>query len=574
MARSKADTVAGKAADQTPRKAPPLTKPQAGKKGQRSISISITAEEIKVCELEMAKSGTITVIQTFTLATPPGCVDDGLVRDINRVSDAITVLLDQHRVGKHKVYFTINSRKIATKEIELPFLKNTALLGDMINANLEEYFPMGNLEDYLTRYTILETFETEGRKTFRIAVYAVLKDLVTSYVELGKALKLPLASIDYQVNSLYHIVQKQNKSGTALMLQIDDEQTHISVLRDQSQLFRRSVPYGMETIVQALAAAQGISESEAAEALRDEAKLDAILDSEALRDLIRDFSSSIVRVVDFYISKNPEVVIEEGRLIGPGSYIAHIEEMMSEVLGIKTKTMEYLAGVAITKVKVNRKAKTPPPDQMTYADLADYLPNIGALIKPLDLKLAEDVAIKKTGIGNGFLVMIAILAAIAAAGASVIFITENIRHEETKRNLEREIASMQSAEDFYRYYLAAGEYMSRLYAYEESTVNDSEALLHLVNTLEEILPEKVRLNDLSITDGKVTFAATSWAGKPGVARFLIELKKQDFIHDIYISNISDTYDEYLNVTSVFNMTFSITIPVEAEIVIGGEETDI
>ena len=61
------------------------------------------------------------------------------------------------------------------------------------------------------------------------------------------------------------------------------------------------------------------------------------------------------------------------------------------------------------------------------------------------------------------------------------------------------------------------------------------------------------------------------SGKEAVADFVIELKKIPYVSDVRVENITDTYDEFSQVTSTFNLSFSISVINDEEAEGGSEE---
>jgi len=546
---------------------------------QKNLSIYITDDLIRITEGK--KTGyNIYVSKALSTPTPAGCFDDGLITDVGKVATAITEVLGKKDMSKSNLYFTVYSRKIAAKEIEMPYMKKLEVIEAMINSSVDDYFPMSNMDDYITRFTVLDTVEREGRKNYSIVVYAVLKDLVSSYMELAKALKMPLASIDYQVNSLYNLVKRQSRQSTALFLQIDDDVTHISIFRGPSQLFRRSVPYGVDTLAGAFASAKEleikearailindkkIDENEASRhktvaALREQKSgvwLDEYLTSDEYQDLMQDYIASITRVINFFISKNSEVVLDNVKVIGTGVRISHLDKTLENVLGLPINMVKRLYNVHIQKEKGLAR--------LTDDDLNDFLPNIGALIHPLNLRLAEEAGFTKGGIGYGLIFFLLALAIAGTGGGTGFVYWQNSNIQRERDFLLRYNESLKNAEDYHNYYLGAQTFVDELIAYDAGTQNDNEALLLLIETLEEVLPSSIRLNELAVDNGKVSFSAISLGGKEAVARFIMELKKQDFIDEIFVSDINDTYDSYgRRILSQFSMVFSISIPEDSE----------
>lgn len=521
---------------------------------QANFSIYITENTIRIAELKKT-GGSIQVISILAVPTPDLSFDDGMITNVENIAHAISDAIGPKK-KKAKLYFTVYSRRIAAKEMNVPYMKNPALISEMINTNLNDYFPMSNLEDYITRFTILNTIEGEmGSKTLNICVYAVLKNLVTSYFELAKALKMPLISIDYQINSLYHLIQWQNRQGVSLILQIDSRVTHVSIFSGTAQIFRRSVPYGVDTIAQTIAASINTDEEKALEILLGEKDsttplLNDHFSSDEYWDLIQDYLSSITRVTEFFMNKNPDITIEKVKVIGSGVKIAHLSEALNKSLGLEVELISSLNSVSI------RKDRKRP--EITSDKLTNFLPNIGAVINPLDLRLPEDASFKKGGIGNGLFIAIAIIAALGVGGAYAFLHWQQAELNREKDALVRAIEILSYADEVHAEYIRAGEYYALLENFGFSTGNENEALLPLILTLEEIMPLGVTISQLQSNEGDINLSVSSANGRLGVARFIIELNKVPWIYNVWVSNISDDYDEDDNIISNFPVSFRIS----------------
>ena len=98
----------------------------ASKAKGKLISIVINNEYIKICEV--TKSGkTITVHKTVTIPTPEACYEDGILENIEALSKAIKVVLDEHRFSSNNVVFSISSPRLATKEVLIPNVKENKI---------------------------------------------------------------------------------------------------------------------------------------------------------------------------------------------------------------------------------------------------------------------------------------------------------------------------------------------------------------------------------------------------------------------------------------------------------------
>lgn len=507
------------------------------------LSVYFTNELARVCEVR--KSGqNVTVLKTFEVPLPSGAVEDGNIIDGEAIAPVLYAAFKNNNIKRDKIAFVIASRRIANKEILLPYLKNQSKIEEIVTANAEDYFPMNNLEDYVIRHTVLDTVENESGKQLSVLVMAFHKEMIEGYYQLASLMKMQVETIDYYGNSVYQLLRKQLTQGTILTLQMDRETTYVSIMKGKAQLFKRPIPYGSDTMIKNLAEYKGMTEEAAEEILTDAQKRTTLLDEEEYSELVRVLSSSISRVVEFHTSRNPQTVIEGVKLLGTGIKFEGFAEALSEELGIEVVTIENLNGV---------KLYNPTKSGLDYKVIVDYIPNLGILFSSLDLKVEEE---KREKGSYTFFYILLVIAAITMIVVSAFFVYIYKNWSEEKEKLQAEVAELECYEAIYLDYLTNQQGYQTIKNYYDSTVNDSEALIRLIYDLERVMPKSVGISTFTLIDGEMTMTCVS-AGKEPVASFAIELKKLPYVSGVWVQNISDTYDEFGQVSSIFNISFHI-----------------
>lgn len=509
------------------------------------LSVYVENEGMRVCEVAKS-SNSVTVKNAFEVPLPAGIVEDGMIQDVEEAAKVLYAALKNNRIKRGKIAFVISSKRIANKEIVIPYMKNLKKVEEIIKANVADYFPMNNLEDYIFRHTILDTFENAEGKHYSILVMAFQKQMIEGYYQLADMMKMPVVTVDYYNNSLYQLLKRQLNQGTVLAIQMDRNSSIISIMKGKTQLFKRSIPYGRENVIRNLAEFRGLTVEEAEDTLLDPRKVDMELTPDEYGEIIKDFSSSVTRVAEFHTSRNPGTTIELAKLMGTGIDLIGFPQVLGRELGIEVTPIKELAGVKIAKKN---------PAGLNYEKVVDYLPCIGSLIQSLDLKVEEEK--KSAGSYTLFYILIA-LSALAVAGTSGYFIYSYTEKEKVKKDLEAQINDMAASEAVYLDYLSNKSNYDLIKNYYDSTVNDSEALYTLLLDLEEMMPKSVGINTFTLNNGAVTMTGIS-SGKEPLADFVIELKRLPYVSNVRVQNISDTYDEFDQVESTFNMSFNISI---------------
>lgn len=515
------------------------------------FTVYITSKRTTICEV--AKKGKmINLYQTFRTDTPKGCVEDGIIIDVPTLAEAIKKALPEKNYQRHKIIFSVSSRRIANKEIAIPYVKNKKTISEIIAAGAQDYFPMSNINDYVYDYTILETFEENEKKQYRISAVAVQKELLASYQELAKELKLGLAAIDYYGNSVFQIIKHQvDAEGSTLVLQMEKDVTQVNILTGKAQAFRRSIPFGERAIVQAVAELKQISEKDASKILHESGKGGSILTGDEYKEVSRDIVSSIIRVLDFHVSRNPDIVIEKAKLFGTGAGIAGLAELLERELNIQVSVPKKLEGIAVKGA-----------DVLMGVDITDYLANLGAAMEPLNLKSEEE---EKESIDKKRIY------AISLAGAAVISLVmvavtlvPYFQLKARKADLEAEIEKIKDVEQIYEEFQKETADYNLVTSYYAMTISRNESLYQMIDDLERTMPESVGITLLDTKEGAVNLAGIA-DGKEAIADFVIVLKRMPYVSDIQVKDVTDVYDELGNATSTFNMSFQLqTIAAKRE----------
>lgn len=510
---------------------------------QNVLSIYITEEEIRICEVKR-KGKNLQVNRVFKGATPKNSVDGGMIVDVEAMAQALQELFAAYAVKKGKLVFTIASKRIANKEVTIPYVKNKKRITEMIQANIQDYFPMGNLSEYIWRYTIVDTVKNEETGHYNIALAAVRRDMIASYYELAAELNMPVDTVDYYGNSIYSIICRQMKEGTALALQIDEDVTHVCIMEGSTQLFRRTVPHGKDALIQALAEKKGISAQDAERILTSGEE--AAVTQEDCRAMISDLVASIARVMDFYTTKNQKVLVEKARLFGAGLRIRGLAQALSQELEIEVEEGLVLDGVVISKKNAYGIA---------MEDLFEYIPNLGAMLASLDLKAEEE---RKKVSGEQMLQGVVIAASLIVIILAGITFYQNYRLRDEKAALDTDNKRLEHAEEVYLAYMNLLQEYNQMEGYYNSTESDAEALHQMVLTLEEVMPRSVGIGSLSVDNGNISITGTA-SGKIPVADFIIELKKIPYVSDVRVSKTVDSNEGNL---TEFEMSFHISIESE------------
>lgn len=473
------------------------------------VSIEVGYSFIKLCEMDY-KAKTPRVYRFAMVPTPLNVIEDGYLKESAGLRTAIKEALYRNKIKTKRAIFTVASSKIINREVTLPPVKPN-MMESMIKANLKDYFPI-DLSDHEISHVVLETFkdgENAGRT--RVLLVAAEKALVASYEALAQSCGLTLVDLDYVGNSIYQAVKKEANKTPSMILKIEENQTIITVVRNNNMMLQRSVNYGIDEAIHEVAANPAfdvIEDNDAWQLIKRRCCIKVTLDSDtkavepdteqdddmeiaqARMNVARTLApliNSISRVVDFYNSRNSEH-IEQAYIMGMGGDMSGLSKLLTNELGIKTNVFRKLEGIVWHP-------------SMGDGDLFNYVACIGATMAPVSFISGEKQQKQKQESNSKSLaVLLGVFFVVASAAlAANGYITYQSEVEEQKRLQGLESTYLPAEQIYLRYNAMTTLYQDVLMGHL-MTNRPNDNILNFLGELEEKLPADVSVLEFSSDD--------------------------------------------------------------------------
>ena len=491
---------------------------------QKLLSIYVGNEVTRVCEV-VKKSATLVVVNNATeVATPTGAMDDGYLTDVPAIAEAIRGCVFGRGFSASKVIFTISSKKIANKEVVIPYVRGDKKVAAILEANSSEYFPMSTTGDFLFAHSIMETFQDVEGKKLRLTAVAAPRDLVECYYELADELRLTVEDIDYVGNSVLQLLSLQMKEGdTELVLQIEKDMTFVNVMSGKSVILQRSVPYGKNAVINSMMEIKKLTEKEAKTLLSNRDMLDRQVTEEEYAEAVRYLISSIGRIVEYHRSRNPDRIIDGIRVFGEGSAIAGIDDVLRQELGAQVTHFSTLQGI-----------KAGSKSYLTSETALRYLANFGAVLNPIGLNLNRGKSkenVSKTA--DKILYALLVAALLVTVGWTAWVLIGYYGKVAERDLLNAEIQKMEPIEALKAEYDAVVAQHAAYIAFDTATISENEQLLKFITDLERILPKDLIVNDFVATDGVVKFSVKA-PNKEAVADMYVAVSELPYVKDVVL----------------------------------------
>lgn len=518
------------------------------------VSIEVGYSFIKLCEMDY-KAKTPRVYRFAMVPTPLNVIEDGYLKESAGLRTAIKETLYRNKIKTKRAIFTVASSKIINREVMLPPVKPN-MMESMIKANLKDYFPI-DLSDHEISHVVLETFKDgENAGKTRVLLVAAEKALVASYEALAQSCGLTLVDLDYVGNSIYQAVKKEANKIPSMILKIEENQTIITVVKNNNMMLQRSVNYGIDDAIHEVAANPAfdvIEDNDAWQLIKRRCCIKVTLDSDTKPiepDLEQDddmeiaqarmnvartlapLINSISRVVDFYNSRNPEH-IEQAYIMGMGGDMSGLSKLLTNELGIKTNVFRKLEGIVWHP-------------SMGDGDLFNYVACIGATMAPVSFISGEKQKKQQKETNSKSLAVLLgvffVVASAALAANGYVAYKEALEEQKRLQGLEN---TYLPAEQIYQRYTSMVTLYADVLLGHLKTNNPNDNILNFLSELEEKLPADVQVVEFSSNDEQAALRMHV-ADKDTAAGVIQQLREFSSLQAVVVNSIQEMEEEIVN----------------------------
>lgn len=512
----------------------------------RLLTITLNKEHIKISEVEYTSQRTVSVYAAVTLPTPEGSVDsEGFIVDNEKVSSVISDAIETNGMTRESVIFSIQSSKIMTKEIMAPYIK-PAKLAEFIKSNASDYFPV-NIEDYLVSHYVLEVVRLDEGKQLKVMAVAVPVSLVAQYYELAETLELTVQSLDYANNSNSQLLGLQVDERGSVVIQMGEESTTVCIFHDRVPQLIRTVPYGRNTVANAVMEKRNVTYNDALWLLTTKPILrNSFSEGDYVTDSLKYMVNNISRVIDYFVAKNPDIPIESACFISEEKAVIGLETLLSEELNIPVEKVDTLKEVVLEY-------------NLTVAigDLTKYITNIGAVIDPVNF-VTDEVAEKAKRSNTGRLIKILLIAALGVAAVLILYPLIPLVGNLVQRSYyQTEIDKIDSVREVIQDYYDAKDKYNEILGFDAMATTNNDHLDDFIEFLEDEMPSDISIISLSVSDGSVAMSCKGQS-KDTLASFLDQLKAQDNIQNVYVGAFSESKDYSGAITISYSVVCTFT----------------
>lgn len=545
---------------------------------KKVISIEAGIQWTKVALVDYRKKNP-PVHEAFAFRTPEHAVEDGYIRDKDSLARALKEELVRRQILEKDVVFTLSSSKVVTREVVIPYVKDNKIKG-IIDAQSRDYFPM-DISGYTISYSKMDVVEDDGKKQLKLLLVAIPDNLLGNYVSFAQLAGLKVETFDYIGNGCIQLMC-DSFVDNAMIIQLEEQATVISILENKKLAFQRVTPYGYGATISAVVdhpilgiddeekafdfllehnvifnkpsmpdngdpAQQAIDQTQANEAYEDLA--------ESLRYHLRIANTAL----DYYQNQVKKEFVGNVYLVGDGSRFAGIHKLFAQELPLPLQKIDFAKiidlrnqnGVNDQKKAGKKKHQdyTDPvmeessnPRQPRAATPVGFLSVIGAAVHPLDAKPKEMQAAdsKKNDLHTAYVLLAGslLISLLLILGSSVRQLIAHSAHRHLTDQLESLAYVQQTYDESSRVQQEEQGYVT----IDDATKTKNEYLLPLIEQLEAELPSAIKVTSMQTDDNLITLNMTA-DRKITVGQMLLNFQNVTLLTDPSIPSMSEQADE-------------------------------
>jgi type IV pilus assembly protein PilM len=330
----------------------------------RGVGIELTPERINLALLK--KQGTALKLETLaSIELAEGVYEEGQILDAAAMSDAIQTVLTESKLKVKQATTAIPGRAI-TRVIPVPAELDDEELREMVlNQEASLYLPFPREEADVDYQKLGYFVDEDGIEKVQVLLVAVRKDLTDPYIEVFQQAGLMLNVLETSSFALIRTIREQLRQFTpqeaAAVVDIEFENTEISIVVDGVPHFSRTVPIGTFQIQSALSRAMNLPPSRNTELLQSMTVPVQTMDTvgapqmggganpgtTAMLRVLGELSDELRRSIDFYLNQGEDMEVAQLLLAGPGASIGQLDEFLAQRLSLPASQIDPISALSL-----------------------------------------------------------------------------------------------------------------------------------------------------------------------------------------------------------------------------------
>lgn len=300
------------------------------------IGIEISARHVKMVKV----NGKGKITDHAYAELPDNVIQNGRVESKQMLTETLKQARQKLGISFRDCVLCADSADAIIRQITIPQMEEEYIRNN-IALELSGYLPISS-DRYMIDYIITDRIDTEP-KQYQLLVFAVPADTLQVFTACIKAAGLKLRYVDIMENAyekLHRMLRSSNVTHDSefACLYLDHARTSVSVFGNGRFFISKAIDSGVTRICKEIAEKTGRSPEAARNLLFTNDILNSVdlfaAEKAIIEKNLKDISLDVIRVLDYYKSRNKDSSIGAIYLSGGLASVAGIPAALQNMLGI------------------------------------------------------------------------------------------------------------------------------------------------------------------------------------------------------------------------------------------------
>jgi len=336
-------------------------------KKAKGIGVELAADRVNIAQIRKQGQG-FKLINFASAPLPEGAFQEGQIMDSVGVAEIIQGLLAENKIKVKRVATAVpGGRDTVTRIIPIPAELNDQELREMVlNQEASLYLPFPR-EEADVDYQKLGLFvDEDGIEKFQVLLVATRKEVTDTYVQTFQQAGLDIDVLEIASFSLIRTIREQlrqfSPQEAVALVDIEFENTEISITVDGVPQFSRTVPIGTYLIQSSLSRAMNLPPNRSTELLQSmtipvtpgettmgsPGRMGGVNPgAAAMLRALGELADELRRSIDFYLNQGENLEVAQLLLAGPGASIGQLDEFFTQRLALPCSQVDPIATLGL-----------------------------------------------------------------------------------------------------------------------------------------------------------------------------------------------------------------------------------
>lgn len=335
-------------------------------KKSKGVGIELTPDRINISQLRKQGQG-FKLVAFASVEVPEGVFQEGQITDQATMAELIQSAIANSKIkAKQAATAVPGGRDTVTRIIPVPAELDDRELREMVlNQEAGLYLPFPREEADVDYQKLGLFIDEDGIEKVQVLLVATRKELTDSYIRTFQQAGLQIDVLEISSFSLIRTIREQlrqfSPQEAVALVDIEFENTEISIAVDGVPQFSRTVPIGTFQIQSALSRAMNLPPTRNTDLLQGMTIPITPTDtiggtskmggtnpgSAAMLRIIGELADELRRSIDFYLNQGDNLEVAQLLLAGPGGAIGQLDEFFTQRLSLPASQVDPISALSL-----------------------------------------------------------------------------------------------------------------------------------------------------------------------------------------------------------------------------------